>query len=145
MDQFRKDHRRTLLFISWAFAVIAMFGSLYFSEIRQYYPCELCWYQRILMYPLVLLLGIAYVKRDYHIALYTLFLSGIGAGFSFYHYAIQKIPFFTDYAISCGQTDCTGQYINWFGFVSIPLLALIAFIGIFICNFIIIRKSRKGY
>ena len=46
-----KDRRESFLFIAWAASVIAMFGSLYFSEIRQYEPCELCWYQRIVMYP----------------------------------------------------------------------------------------------
>ena len=67
MNHNQKDHREELLFTAWAVSVIAMFGSLYFSEIRQYEPCELCWYQRIAMYPLVIVLGIAYIKKDYKI------------------------------------------------------------------------------
>ena len=51
-----KDRRESFLFIAWAASVIAMFGSLYFSEIRQYEPCELCWYQRIVMYPFVIII-----------------------------------------------------------------------------------------
>lgn len=143
MNQYQRERQGRLLFLSWAIAVIAMFGSLYFSEIRQYEPCELCWYQRIFMYPLVLLLGIAYVKRDVNIALYSLFFSGIGGVISLYHYSIQKIPFFIDRAIECGRIPCTAQYINWFGFISIPFLALVAFIIIFICSYILWRSRRK--
>lgn len=143
MDQQKTKQLETLLFFPWAVAVIAMFGSLYFSEIRQYEPCTLCWYERILMYPLVLLLGIAYVKRDINIAVYSLFFSGIGAIISLYHYAIQKIPFFADQAIGCGRIPCTAQYINWFGFISIPFLSLIAFIVIFICSYILWRSRGK--
>ena len=51
--------------LSWLLALIATLGSLYFSEIMNFIPCKLCWYQRILMYPLVVLLGIAAVRRDY--------------------------------------------------------------------------------
>lgn len=142
MNYLNKKQSGNLLFIAWAVAVIALLGSLFFSEIRQYEPCTLCWYQRIFMYPLVLLLGIGYVKRDDNIALYSLFFSGIGGALSLYHYSIQKIPFFADRAIECGRIPCTAQYINWFGFISIPFLALVAFIIIFICSFIIWRRSR---
>jgi disulfide bond formation protein DsbB len=130
----------TLLFIAWAASVTAMFGSLFFSEIKGYEPCELCWYQRILMYPLVVILGIAYIKKDYKISLYAMVLSAIGGGISFYHYLLQKVSFFADLAPSCGRVPCTGQYINWLGFMTIPFLALMAFIIIFICSFIIWKK-----
>ena len=53
-----------LLYIAWFVSLIAMFGSLYFSEIKGYIPCELCWYQRILMYPLTLILGIGTFQND---------------------------------------------------------------------------------
>lgn len=138
----KKDSRDTIIFIAWATSVLAMFGSLYFSEIRQYEPCELCWYQRIVMYPFVIILGIATAKREFGIALYTMVLSIIGAGISLYHYGLQKIPFLSDNAPSCGRIPCTGQYINWFGFITIPFLAFIAFLIIFICSFIIWKKSK---
>lgn len=73
------------LFLAWATSFIAMLGSLYFSEIMEYVPCELCWYQRILMYPLVIILGISIIKREYTIARYSLALSMIGAIISIYH------------------------------------------------------------
>lgn len=137
-------NKESLLFTAWATSVVAMFGSLYFSEIRQYEPCVLCWYQRILMYPLVLILGIAVFKKDYKIAFYTLVLSGIGAGISFYHYLLQKVSFFADNAPTCGRVPCTGQYINWLGFITIPFLALTAFIIIFTISFLLWRKKGEN-
>jgi disulfide bond formation protein DsbB len=144
MNKDQSDKRESLLFVAWAASVIAMFGSLYFSEIRQYEPCELCWYQRIVMYPFVIILGIANVKKDYSISLYSMVLSIIGACISLYHYSLQKISLLSDVAPSCGRIPCTGQYINWFGFITIPFLALIAFIIIFVCSFLIWKKSKEA-
>lgn len=67
----------TRLFIAWAVSVIATLGSLYLSEIKGFLPCDLCWFQRIFMYPLTILLGIAYFKDDVGIAKYVLPLSFI--------------------------------------------------------------------
>lgn len=134
--------RDNFLFFAWAISIIATFGSLYFSEIKQYEPCELCWYQRILMYPFTVILGIAVIKKDYQISLYTMILSGIGALISTYHYLIQKVTFFTDHAAACGRVPCTGSYINWFGFITIPFLAGTAFILIFICSYIVWKNKE---
>ncbi|MBY6270778.1 MAG: disulfide bond formation protein B [Caldibacillus debilis] len=132
------------LFFSWCVSIVATFGSLYFSEIRQFEPCELCWYQRILMYPLTVLLGMAVVRKDFRISLYALVLSVIGGSISLYHYLIQKVPFFTENAISCGRIPCTAQYINWFGFITIPFLALTAFILIAGANYIVWKKWKEA-
>ncbi|WP_066059430.1 disulfide oxidoreductase [Robertmurraya korlensis] len=139
----KSDKRENLLFLAFAAALIAMFGSLYFSEIRQYEPCELCWYQRILMYPFVVLLGIATVKKDYGIAFYTMILSVIGGMISLYHFGLQKLSFLADAAPACGRIPCTGQYINWLGFITIPFLALIAFIIVFVCSFLIWKQTKE--
>ncbi|WP_419883260.1 disulfide oxidoreductase [Peribacillus sp. B-H-3] len=140
---FKKGNKDYLLFLAWISAIIAMFGSLYFSEIKHFEPCKLCWYQRILMYPFTLLLGVAVVKKDYHIVFYTMILSGIGMFLSAYHFSIQKVPFFTEHAASCGRVSCTSDYINWFGFVTIPLLALIAFVIIFTCSAAVWKLNRE--
>ncbi|WP_318505409.1 disulfide oxidoreductase [Bacillus sp. T3] len=142
MNNNQTKQRETLLFTAWAASVIAMLGSLYFSEVQKFEPCELCWYQRILMYPMVIILGIAVVKKDERISFYTMILSAIGALISLYHYSIQKIPFMADNAVSCGRIPCTGQYINWFGFVTIPFLALVAFVTIFVCSLLIWKQVR---
>ena len=67
---------------------------LYFSEIRQYEPCELCWYQRIVMYPFVIILGIAYIKKDYQIAFYSMILSAIGRLYFFIPLFDTKVNFY---------------------------------------------------
>ncbi|MFE8703147.1 disulfide oxidoreductase [Cytobacillus sp. FJAT-54145] len=144
MNKTQQDKRETLLFISFGASVLALFGSLYFSEIRQYEPCVLCWYQRILMYPFVVILGIATVLKDYRISLYTMVLSAIGALIAIYHYSLQKVSFLADAAPACGRVPCTGQYINWFGFITIPFLALTAFMIIFICSFIIWKNTKEA-
>ncbi|MGI8387444.1 disulfide oxidoreductase [Robertmurraya sp. P23] len=139
----KNDKRENLLFLAFAAALIAMFGSLYFSEIRQYEPCELCWYQRIVMYPFVVLLGIATVKKDYGIAFYTMILSVIGGMISLYHFGLQKLSFLADTAPACGRIPCTGQYINWLGFITIPFLALTAFIIVFVCSFLVWKQTKE--
>ncbi|WP_281864502.1 disulfide oxidoreductase [Planomicrobium okeanokoites] len=120
--------QENLLLGIWATALIATAGSLYFSEVRGYVPCELCWIQRIFMYPLVIVVGVAYFQKNAKITLTSLIISGIGGMISLYHYGIQKLAFLSESAPSCGQVPCTGQYINYFGFITIPFLALIAFI-----------------
>lgn len=120
--------QENVLLSMWAVALVATAGSLYFSEIRGYLPCELCWIQRIFMYPLVIVIGIAYIQKNVRIALTVLVFSVIGGGISVYHYGIQKLAFLSETAPSCGQVPCTGQYINYLGFITIPFLALTAFI-----------------
>ncbi|MBT2640305.1 MULTISPECIES: disulfide oxidoreductase [unclassified Bacillus (in: firmicutes)] len=143
MKETKKDSRESYLFTAWAASIIAMFGSLYFSEIRQYEPCLLCWYQRILMYPFALILGIAVVKKDYKITFYTMIMAAVGGLISLYHYSLQKVPFMADNAVTCGRVPCTGQYINWLGFITIPFLALTAFIIIFSLSLLVWKKTKE--
>jgi len=124
-------------FVSWTISLIATAGSLFFSEVLQFIPCELCWYQRILMYPLVVLLGIAVVRKDYGQSLYASILATIGGGISLYHYLIQKVPSLNELGKSCGIIPCNTDYINWLGFITIPFLALVAFFIIAVLNFYI--------
>lgn len=119
--------QENLLLGIWATALIATAGSLYFSEVRGYLPCELCWVQRIFMYPLIVIVGVAYFQKHVRITVTSLILSIIGGMISMYHYGIQKLTFLSESAPSCGKVPCTGQYINYFGFITIPFLALIAF------------------
>ena len=83
-----------LVFI-FTISLIATFGSLYFSEVRGYEPCTLCWYQRILMYPIVLITGVALFQKNAKIALTTAVFSIVGGSISLYHYGIQKLSFLT--------------------------------------------------
>ncbi|PIC63030.1 disulfide bond formation protein B [Sporosarcina sp. P13] len=130
-----------LLYIAWIVSLVAMLGSLYFSEIKGYIPCELCWYQRILMYPLTLILGIGTFQNDSSVKRFVLPLAIIGGSISFMHYLEQKIPGFGGIKPCVSGVPCSAQYINWFGFITIPFLALVAFVLIAICMFFI--KSKK--
>ena len=110
-------------------------GSLYFSEVRQYVPCEFCWYQRILMYPIISF--IALVRQDFDAKYYIRALSIPGILMGGYHYALQKVSFLGDGMAACKGVSCTVQYINWLGFITIPLLSFIAFALILILTFLI--------
>ncbi|MFD0588993.1 disulfide oxidoreductase [Paenibacillus sp. GCM10027627] len=119
--------RRNVLYFAWLVAVVATLGSLYFSEVAGFIPCELCWYQRILMYPLSVILGIAAFYDDHRIRKYVLPLSIFGMLVSTYHYMVQKVPGFAEIRPCTQGVPCNSSYINWFGFVTIPFLALIGF------------------
>ncbi len=116
-----------LLTFAWVVAIAATAGSLYYSEIRRFMPCELCWYQRIFMYPLVLILGIAVLKLDTRIRPYVLAMAGVGGLISLTHYLEQKIPAFHPTACDATPIPCNIHYVEYFGFLTIPLMALIAF------------------
>ncbi|WP_337874683.1 disulfide oxidoreductase [Exiguobacterium sp.] len=115
------------LYLAWLVALTATLGSLYFSEIREFVPCELCWIQRIFMYPLTIILGIAVFTDDRAVRKYVLPLTIIGGIVSLYHYLVQKVPGFAEIQPCAQGVPCSGQYINWFGFITIPFLALTAF------------------
>lgn len=142
MDK-NKQQIETLYFSAWAISVIATLGSLYFSEILLFIPCDLCWYQRILMYPLTIFMGVGVIKKDYHLSVYILPFSILGALVSLYHYLIQKVDFVASNSISCGVVPCSGEYINWLGFITIPFLALTAFTMITILHLLIIKIRKE--
>jgi len=119
--------RPYLLYAAWLVSLVATLGSLYFSEIRGFIPCELCWFQRIFMYPQTILLGIAAYTGDTRIKRYVLPLSIIGGCISIYHYMLQKIPGFGGAHVCKSGVPCNAQYIDWLGFITIPFLALVAF------------------
>ncbi len=131
-----------LLYGAWVVSLVATFGSLYFSEIKGFIPCELCWYQRIFMYPLVLLLGIGTFQNDSSVKKFVLPLALVGGSISLMHYLEQKIPGFGGFKPCVSGVPCSAQYINWFGFITIPFLALVAFVIIACC--MIFMKSKKS-
>lgn len=133
--------RAPLLYPAWLVAAVAMLGSLYFSDVRFFVPCTLCWYQRILMYPLVLILGIAGYKQDASVTRYALPLSVLGVLVAGFHYLEQKVPWISSSAVCRSGVPCDVQYINWLGFITIPLLSLVAF-SIITVLLILVRRSR---
>jgi disulfide bond formation protein DsbB len=108
-------------------ALLATAGSLYFSEIAHFEPCRLCWYQRIAMYPLVVILAIAAWRRDDRVGRYVVPLALIGAAISVYHYALEWFPALDSGACSAA-VPCTLVWFRQLGFISLPYLALSAFL-----------------
>ena len=117
------------LWLAWLVAAVAMAGSLYFSESANFVPCKLCWFQRIAMYPLALLLLIAALRRDHGIRMYAIALAGVGAIISTFHYIIEWHP-----SLGSGTCDitapCTVPWFREFGFISLSLMALCGFAAI---------------
>lgn len=132
------------LLFAWITAIIAMAGSLFFSERMGFVPCTLCWYQRILMYPFVLILGIAFYRNDRKIYLYALPMSIIGLFVSGYHYALQKLPGLQEFSVCSSGVPCSGQYINWIEFITIPFLAFVAFFIITIMMCLLLKENRQN-
>lgn len=114
--------------LSFLVSLIATVGSLYFGEVLKYPPCTLCWYQRICMYPLVIILGSALWNDESSFYKTALPLSTIGLLIAAYHNLLYYgiIP---DSITPCNQgVSCTSKQIEIFGFLTIPLMSLIGFI-----------------
>ncbi|WP_160724384.1 disulfide oxidoreductase [Bacillus sp. USDA818B3_A] len=131
------------LLLAWVAAIIATLGSLYFSEVMHFIPCTLCWYQRIFMYPLTVILGIAFYRNDQGIYRYVLPISIIGMLISGYHTLLQKLPYLQQFEMCTTGVPCSKDYINWLGFITIPLLAFIAFTVITVSLILIARSQRS--
>lgn len=109
-------------------ALVATLSSLYYSEVVGFIPCEFCWFQRILMYPLALLLLVAVVTRSRIDPRYIVALAAVGLPISIYHYQLQLFP---DQAAVCsGVVSCTDRNVEEFGIVSIPFMAGAGFLTI---------------
>lgn len=129
----RLTGRFTLFYIAFAQAVIASAGSLYFSLGMGFPPCDLCWYQRIAMYPLVVILGVGIWRRDPNMRWYALPLSLIGLAISLYHNAMTYNFVPAGACAAEGAVSCLTRWINWGGFITIPLMAFVAFVVISVC------------
>jgi disulfide bond formation protein DsbB len=106
-----------------------MLGSLYLSEVADYPPCRLCWFQRIAMYPLVPLLLIAAVRRDRNIRLYGIVLAGIGSLISVWHLLVERFPDLE--GTSCDPVNpCSIIWFERFGYLTIPAMALSGFLAV---------------
>lgn len=136
------DKKQLSLYLAWVVSLVATLGSLYFSEIQNFIPCELCWYQRILMYPLTLILGIGTFQNDPTVKKFVLPMAIIGWCISIFHYMEQKVPGFAKIKPCSDGVPCSGEYINWLGFITIPFLALVAF-TLIVLMMLLIRKQKK--
>lgn len=138
-----RKYNDILPYLAWMLALIATIGSLFFSEVMGLPPCVLCWYQRIAMYPLVLILGTGIILRDPRLKIYALPLCLIGLVISGYHNLLYYgiIP---ESITPCTQgISCTSRQIEWLGFITIPLMALVSFISTAVLLIIYRPKEKK--
>ena len=120
------------LWAAFAVSAIATGGSLFFSEIAHFVPCELCWYQRICMYPLSIVLLLAAIAGDFRVARYLLPLPLVGAGVSVYHLLIEnRVVGESTACFVSAPGGCATKWINEFGYITIPTLALTGFVLLF--------------
>lgn len=132
----------TWLWAAWLIALGATLMSLSLQYLFELIPCELCWYQRIFMYPLAFLLGVGIYRKDMAVARYGLPLSIVGALIAAYHYSLQM---FGSTITTCSSfVSCTTRYIEYFGFITIPFGSLLSFVAISLSLYMVIRLSGRN-
>jgi len=131
-----------LLYGAWVIALVATAGSLFFSEVMHLPPCVLCWYQRIAMYPLVVVVGVGILGRDPGFKRYALPLCLGGLAVSVYHNLLYYGVLSESIAPCTQGVSCTSRQIEWLGFITIPLMALTAFLLIALC--LVCHRSHEG-
>ena len=125
-----------LPYAAWLIALFSMAGSLFFSEVMELPPCVLCWYQRIAIYPLVVMIGIGIVARDNRFKLYSLPLAVIGLAIAAYHNLLYY-GFIPESITPCTEgVPCNAVQIELLGFITIPLMGLAAFVALVLCLFL---------
>lgn len=135
--------KENLMQFALLIAAISMTGSLYFSEILKLPPCVLCWYQRICMYPLIVIISVGIWKKDKILPYFVLPLSIIGIIIAIYHNLLYYKILPESVAPCTLGVSCTTKLIEIFGFITIPLMSLTAFTIITILALLQIKLSSK--
>lgn len=141
-DPFKKFLGKNGLFFAWIVSLVAVFTSLFYSEIMGFEACKLCWLQRIFIYPQTIILGMMYFRRDFQFIFYPLVLAFVGAVISLYHnylYYDGSSSFLCNTFRLSGS--CTKIYILEFGYITIPLMSLTAFL--LLIFFLIVQKRHS--
>jgi len=139
----QKPSNLTILFLCWLVAGVSAMGSLFFSYVMGFAPCVLCWYQRIFLFPLVIILAVGLFPFDKNVVKYALPLAIAGWLTALYHNLLYAgiIP---ESIQPCSQgVSCTEEYIELFGFLSIPMLSLLSFSTITALLIILSRRISK--
>ena len=139
----KKNANWNILFLCWLIASISAMGSLFFSSVMEFAPCVLCWYQRIFLFPLVLILAIGLFPFDKKVVKYAFPLAIVGWLTAAYHNLLYAgiIP---ESIKPCSKgISCTEEYIDLFGFLSIPMLSLLSFTIITALLIVLQRRISK--
>jgi disulfide bond formation protein DsbB len=123
----RADPNWMMLFVCWLLVTSATLASLFFSEVMELPPCSLCWYQRVFMFPLPIVMLMGLFPFDVNVVRYALPLAVGGTAVALYHSLLQ-LGIIPASAAPCSQgVSCSAASLNLFGFLSIPMLSLLAF------------------
>ncbi len=142
-DNIESSRNWNIIFFAWLVATIATLGSLFFSEVMEFPPCMLCWYQRILMYPLVIILLVGLFPFDKNVFKYSIPFVVLGWLIALYHNLLQY-DIISKSMTPCSQgIPCSIKYVNYFGFISIPMLSLISFSIILILLFLFFKRKKS--
>ncbi len=131
------DVRVLSLWAAWVVATVTTLGSLYYSQVAHFLPCELCWFQRICVYPFTIVLLVAAITRDRHIWRYVLGPAAVGLVIAAYHTQLQAFP--EQKSFCSTAVPCNTRFVWEFGFVSLPFMALAAFS--FILVMVLVARS----
>ena len=133
--------------LAWIVATVTTLGSLYYSEHAGFVPCELCWYQRILMYPLVIVLGVAWIRRDAKVWMTALVFVVLGAPLSLYHWLVERVPAFAESSSCSVSVPCTAPWFEKLGFVTLAWMAMSSFLligALMVCALVGARAYRDA-
>ena len=121
--------KKYTLFFAWIITLVATLASLYAGEVLKWEPCSLCWYQRICLFPMAIILGMATYRRDFSVSIYLIPQTIIGLLFAIYQYIYPYIlPFVSAPKLCTLDVDCSYNYFEFFGFITLPLLSVICFV-----------------
>jgi disulfide bond formation protein DsbB len=133
--------------LAWIVATVTTLGSLYYSEHAGFVPCELCWYQRILMFPLVIVLGVAWIRRDAKVWMTALVFVVLGAPLSLYHWLVERVPAFAESSSCSVSVPCTAPWFEKLGFVTLAWMAMSSFLligALMVCALVGARAYRDA-
>lgn len=133
--------QKTCLYLAWVVSFVISLGSLYLSELKHLEPCSLCWYERLSLFPLVILLGVAVYKDFLNIFPYVIAFPVVGLLFSGFHVAMQEIPGFHPIKVCSTTLSCATKQSIGLGFISPPMIAFGTFLILMIL--IIMGKPKK--
>jgi disulfide bond formation protein DsbB len=132
------------ILVGFVASSLAMAGSLTYSDVVGYTPCVLCWFQRIFMYPQVILLGLALYRRDLSMRLYAIVLSSVGGVLALWHY-LGQLGFGTLPCSAVGYSvSCAERFVMQYGYITIPMMALSAFVLIALSSAVSLKKERDN-
>ena len=137
------DSNWSILFLCWLLASVSALGSMFFSNVMGFAPCVLCWYQRICLFPLVIILAAGLFPFDKNVVKYALPLAAVGWLTAVYHNLLYSriIP---ESIQPCSQgVSCTEEYVNLFGFITIPMLSLISFSTMIVLMILLKRNVSR--